>query len=121
MMPEPIMFTATRVVSPVRLIFLSGSAIEDSIPDRDVLFIDHSGKGIWPTLGCAARTDPGYQPNSIPSRYTAGARSTPYRATPRSAVGCAARTDSGFQPTPYQGDTPLVRAAHPTGQLRARL
>ncbi|MNN81786.1 hypothetical protein D3C81_1986460 [compost metagenome] len=32
MMPEPIMFTATSVVSPVRLIFLPDSAIADSLP-----------------------------------------------------------------------------------------
>ncbi|MCY1429261.1 hypothetical protein D9M71_451710 [compost metagenome] len=42
MMPEPIMFTATRVVSPVRPIFLPGSAIDDVIPNRDLLGIDHS-------------------------------------------------------------------------------
>ncbi|MCY1546178.1 hypothetical protein D9M68_821620 [compost metagenome] len=45
------------------------------------------------TVGCAARTDPGYPPNSVPSRYTAGARSTPYRETPSPTVGCAVRTD----------------------------
>ncbi|MNQ14658.1 hypothetical protein D3C85_276150 [compost metagenome] len=31
MMPEPIMFTATSVVSPMRLIFLLESAIPDSL------------------------------------------------------------------------------------------
>ena len=31
MMPEPIMLTATRVVSPMRLIFLLESAMQDSL------------------------------------------------------------------------------------------
>ncbi|MCY1540037.1 hypothetical protein D9M68_756510 [compost metagenome] len=62
--------------------------------------VHHSRPGIAPrsTVGCAARTDPGYQPNSVPSRYTVGSHSTPYRETPRSTVGCAARTDPGCQP-----------------------
>ncbi|MNN79205.1 hypothetical protein D3C81_1958280 [compost metagenome] len=79
MMPEPIMFTATRVVSPMRFIFLLESAIDDSIPDRDLLGIDHSAGG--------TETDSPWHGRLLPVE-TAGGYSAPGNAwRPPGAAG----------------------------------